>query len=192
MPIHVLAVLSVICLGIASCASPHEDKPRAASSNAAILDEINQARSWFHAKKVRPIWVRQLAKDELVKTIEGTEQVKAGDFLCRGEAGDVWPQSAKDLNKKYQKTEEVDATGWRKYVPHPDSQGVMAAQVGHAFTVQAKWGVLSGKAGDYIIKNFADRDIPYPDDVWIVDQKLFQATYEAIRTERSGSSSNHE
>ena len=56
----------------------------------------------------------------------------------------------------------------------------MAAQVQHAFTVHAKWGVLSAKSGDYIVKNFIDRDVAYPDDVWIVDQKLFQATYQAV------------
>jgi hypothetical protein len=154
------------------------------SPNAAILEEVNHSQSWFRAKKNRPIWARQLDKDETVKTLEGTEQVKAGDFLCRGEAGDIWPQASKSLNEKYQKTEEVDSNGWRKYVPRPDNEGVMAAQVTHPFVVHAKWGVLSGKRGDYIVKSFADRDVSYPEDVWIVDQTLFQATYKAIETER--------
>jgi hypothetical protein len=158
----------------------HEQKPGPTSPNAAILDEMDQAQAWFHAKKVRPIWARQLDKDETVKTIEGTEQVKAGDFLCRGEAGDVWPQSAKSLNEKYQSTGEAGADGWTKYAPRPDNQGVMAAQVPHGFVVQAKWGVLSGKPGDYLVKPFADRDVAHPDDVWIVDQKLFRETYRAV------------
>jgi hypothetical protein len=184
MPRYLLAFLGAICAGVAGCSTRHEETPTAASPNSAILDEINQDRSWFHAKKVRPIWARQLDKDQTVKTIEGTELVKAGAFLCRGQAGDVWPQTAKSLNEKYQRTEEVDPVGWCKYLPRPDSQGVMAAQVSHAFTVHARWGVLSGKPGDYIVKNFADRDVLYPDDVWIVDQTLFQATYRAVGTER--------
>src|SRR5207253_896299 len=117
-------------------------------------------QSWFHAKKVRPIWVRQLDKEETVKTIEGNEQVPAGHFLCRGEAGDIWPQTAKSLHEKYQPAQEVSADGWHKYIPRPDNQGVLAAKVPHAFVVHAKWGMLSGKAGDYVVKNFADRDVP--------------------------------
>jgi hypothetical protein len=154
--------------------------PSAPSPNTAILDEMTQAHAWFHAKRVRPIWAKLLDKDQKVQTIEGTEEIKAGVYLCRGEAGEVWPQTALRLLDKYEKTDEVDAEGWRKYVPRADNQGVMAAQVKHAFTVHAKWGVLSGKAGDYIVKDFSNRDVAHPDDVWIVDQKLFQATYKAV------------
>ena len=152
------------------------------STNAKILDEVNAAKSWFHAKKIRPIWAKQIDKDQSVKTNEGIETAKAGDFLCRGEAGDIWPQSAKNLEAKYQKTDEVDADGWQKHVPRPDNQGVMAAQISHPFEVHATWGVLSGKAGDYIVKNFGDREIAHPTDVWIVDQAVFQATYQAVKT----------
>jgi hypothetical protein len=151
------------------------------SPNASILDEISQAKSWFHAKRVKPIWAKPVDKDQTVKTIEGAEQVKAGDFLCRGDADEVWPQAAARLQARYQKSDEVDKDGWCKYTPRADNQGVMAAQVPHAFVVQGKSGQLSGKAGDYIVKDFADRDTPYPSDVWIVDQKLFHATYQAVR-----------
>jgi hypothetical protein len=53
----------------------------------------------------------------------------------------------------------------------------MAAQVNDPFTVEATWGALTGKSGDYLVKQFADRDQPYPEDVWIVDRQLFDATY---------------
>jgi hypothetical protein len=56
----------------------------------------------------------------------------------------------------------------------------MAARAAHPFEVHASWGKLWGKAGDCLAKNFADRDVPYPDDVWIVDQTLFEATYEKV------------
>jgi hypothetical protein len=175
----------LLILGTTACGRRQEDTIiSSTSSNAQILDEVERAHSWFHAKKIRPIWARRLEKDEAVKTLEGSEQVPAGHYLCRGEAGDIWPQTEKKLDETYQKTDEVDPEGWRKYLPRPDSQGVMAAQVPHAFTVHAKWGVLSGKAGDFIVKSFADRDVPYPDDVWIVDQKLFAATYKAGGSER--------
>ena len=31
-----------------------------------------------------------------------------------------------------------------------------------------------------IVKNFEDRDVAHPYDVWVVDQKLFRATYKAV------------
>ena len=151
-----------------------------ANPNQAILDEVNAAKLWRHAKKTRPIWARLLEKPERVPTLEGEEDVPAGQYLCRGEAGDIWPQAAERLNAKYVATDEVSADGWKKFVPHPDNQGVLAAPIAHAFRLQAKWGVLSGKPGDLLVKNYEDRDVPYPADVWIVDQSLFRATYESV------------
>jgi hypothetical protein len=153
------------------------------TANGEVLDEAGRTGAWFHARRVRPIWAKRHETDETVKTIEGTEAVQAGDYLCRGEAGDIWPQTAKNLGAKYEKAGDADAEGWCKYVPRPDNQGVMAAQVPHAFTIRARWGLLSGKAGDYVIKSFSDREVAYPDDVWLVDQKLFQATYQRVETQ---------
>jgi hypothetical protein len=75
----------------------------------------------------------------------------------------------------------VDSDGWRKYVPHPDAQGVLATQIDHGFSVQASWGKLTGKPGDLLVKNFQDRDTVYPTDVWIVDQTLFSQTYAPVK-----------
>ena len=147
-------------------------------ANREILDEINRSRGWFHARKVRPIWAKRAQSDQTIESLEGVERVCCGDFLCRGEHGEQWPQSAERLEAKYVATDEVDSDGWRKYLPNLDAEGVMAAQVDHPFTVHAAWGTLSGKAGDYIVKNASDRDAPHPADVWIVDQMLFQATYQ--------------
>ena len=52
----------------------------------------------------------------------------------------------------------------------------MATQINHPFEVHATWGKLSGKPGDFLLKNFSDRDTASPDDVWIVDQMLFRQT----------------
>ena len=156
-------------------ATPSQPPP-----NRDLLDEVNAAATWFHAKKTRPIWARRLEQAERVQTIEGEEDVPAGNYLCRGEAGDIWPQSAERLETKYVATDEFASDGWRKYVPHPDALGVMAARLKHPFSVAAKWGDLQGKAGDYLVKNYEDGDTPYPDDVWIVDADLFEATYERV------------
>lgn len=170
---------ALIVLNAAGCVG-REENAVSKSPNAEVLDEIGHAKVWFHAKRVRPIWAKVLDMDQTVDTIEGSTKAKAGDYLCRGEAGEFWAQSAKQITERYDQTGEVDSGGWRKYAPRPDNQGVMAAQVAHAFSVHAKWGVLAGKPGDYVLKSFTDREVSYPDDVWIVDQKLFQLTYEAV------------
>ena len=156
--------------------SPMNDSP-----NKSILEEANAAAKWFHAKKTRPILAKRLESAQTVKTLEGEEQVEAGHYLCRGEAGDIWPQTEKDLTRRYTATGIVDADGWQKYQPNPDAEGVMATQIDHPFSVKTSWGTLSGKPGDYLLKNWRDRDTAYPEDVWIVDQTLFQQTYEATR-----------
>jgi hypothetical protein len=149
-------------------------------NNEVLLKEVNQAGLWFHAKKTRPVWVRRLVEAETVRTLEGDEQVPAGSYLCRGEAGDIWPQSEESLTAKYVLTDEVDADGWRRCDPKPDAAGVMAAHIPHGFQVQSQWGLLSGKPGDFLIKKYEDRDVDHPADVWIVDQELFRATYERV------------
>jgi len=160
------------------------------SPNKAIVDDANAAGKWVHARKTRPIWAKLLESAQTVKTLEGEEQVEAGHYLCRGEAGDIWPQTEKDLTRRYKATDELDADGWQKYQPNPDAEGVMATQIDHPFSVEASWGKLTGKAGDYLLKNFHDRDTAYPEDVWIVDQKLFQQTYEkeAVETKTGANS----
>lgn len=148
--------------------------------NESILREVNDARLWFHAKKTRPIWGRLLVQPETVKTLEGDEQVPAGNYLCRGEAGDIWPQTPERLADKYQAVDEIDSDGWQKFLPQPGDRGVKAAQISHAFTVQAQWGELRGKPGDFLVTNYEGQTVEYPDDVWIIDQQLFVATYERV------------
>ena len=77
-------------------------------------------------------------------------------------------------------TSSVDSWSFpfRKYAPRPDNQGVLAAQIPHEFKVHAQWGELRGKPGDYLVKDYEHRETEYPDDVWIVDQTLFAATYD--------------
>lgn len=161
-----------------SASAPSSQAPAPTDSpNRELLDEINVAGTWVHVRKTKAIQARRLERDETVTTLEGPVQAKAGDFLCRGEAGELWPQSAESLEKRYIATGDVTSDGWRVYAPQPDAEGALAAPVTHAFSVVATWGKLHGKAGDYVLKQFSDRGEPYPLDVWIVDQALFRATY---------------
>jgi hypothetical protein len=147
--------------------------------NQHLLDEVNRARSWFPARKTRSIWARMVERPLRVKTLEGEQDVPAGSMLCRGGAGDMWPQKPDRLAAKYTPTDEVTSDGWRKYEPQPEGNGVMAAQVAHAFVVHhPEWGKFKGKAGDYLVKNAEDEPTAHPADVWVVDRALFEATYE--------------
>jgi hypothetical protein len=154
--------------------------------NVRLLDDVNREGGWFHAKKTRPVWVRVLTARESVRTLEGIEVVDAGNVVCRGEAGDLWPQSPESLRRRYAATDEVDASGWRKYVPLRHAEGVMAVRMPAGFVVHSRWGTLTGKPGDYLVKNFADRDRAYPDDLWVVDQSRFSQTYEAVSPTGAG------
>ena len=145
--------------------------------NRALLDEINEAAIWFRARKTRPIWAKEILNGQFVDSLEGSVRIKLGDFVCRGDAGETWPQSAERLLAKYRATEQVDSDGWRKYEPQPDQAGVMAAEVAHPFEIDTDRGRLTGKEGDYLVKDFDEAAARYPKNVWIVDRTLFNATY---------------
>jgi hypothetical protein len=149
-------------------------------SNQELLDEVNKSRLWFRAKKTGFIWAKEITTQQMVQTIEGAAEAQPGDYLCRGSANEVWPQASKTLHSKYQSTEEVDDDGWRKFVVRETGSGVMAARVEHPFQVKTTWGDLSGTDGDYLVKNYNDKDVEYPDDVWIVSKEIFAATYTQV------------
>jgi len=77
---------------------------------------------------------------------------------------------------KYKPTNTLDGE-WRKYIPRDDLPGVFAARVRSEFEVQTSYGSMHGKAGDYLLKDFSDQYNEYPDNVWVVDKKLFNKTY---------------
>ena len=182
-----LAYAAVVCSSCDSAPQPNTTIPESprptmnVTANQALLDEANAAGNWFHAKKTRPIWAKRLDASQTVQTLEGEEQVAAGHYLCRGEAGDIWPQTEETLLKRYTATDEITDDGWREYQPHADAQGVMATPINHPFEVHATWGTLRGKAGDYLLKNYQDRETAYPADVWVVDRGLFEETYGAVK-----------
>jgi hypothetical protein len=152
--------------------------------NLAIVQEVNRSGSWFAARKIVPVWARLVVTPETVVSREGELQAKPGDWVCRGVAGEYWVQAESTLRAKYGETGQVSRDGqgleWAEFSPLPESSGVMAAQVGHEFVVHSGWGVLSGKPGDYLLKKLSERDIEFPADVWVVDQALFQSTYQAV------------
>ncbi len=155
-----------------------EDSQTVSNPNQQLLDEIAYGQHWFHAKKTRPIWAKPLRENLQVETLEGTTNAFKGDYLCRGEIGEVWPQKITQLVSKYRPEDEIDANGWQLFTPLPDNTGVMAVRIDRDFSVESTWGKLRGQAGDFLVKSWKDRHVRYPEDVWIVNQALFLATYE--------------
>lgn len=135
----------------------------------SIIERLHDVR------KTKPIWARRIDTAGHVATLEGQIPVQPGDFLCRGIADEYWPQKESKLLDKYNPTGQPDSKGWQRFDPKPDSRPVEAAQVEHGFQVIAQWGQLLGKPGDFIVRSKTD-----PTDVWLVDQIIFQASYEWV------------
>jgi hypothetical protein len=148
-------------------------------ANRSLLDFVNEANRWFRAWKIEPLWAKLLHSNQAVETIEGSETPLAGDVLCRGKAGEIWPQRRESLLEKYRPTDRIDAEGWTLYEPRPGHCGVVAAQIDRDFTVATARGQLDGKAGDYLVKEQTDAENAYPEKLWIVNRDLFEETYRA-------------
>ena len=124
------------------------------------------------ARKTRPLWARQLTGEQPVETLEGTVLAHPGEYLCRGIAGEYWPQSAERLLKQYAPSGVLDAEGYERFDPRGDVPPVAAAAVECAFQVESRHGRLTGRPGDYGVRSSTD-----PRDVWIVAQAIFRASY---------------
>jgi len=131
--------------------------------------------NWFRARKTCPIWVRRAVEPQVIQSLEGDIEVQVGAYICRGARGELWPQSEQSLEARYVAAGDPTADGWRQYLPRPDATGVLASQINRPFCVQSRWGVLTGKSGDFLVKDYAHQD-----DAWLVARDIFLATYEQV------------
>jgi hypothetical protein len=147
------------------------------AANRELLDAVKRSGGWLRARKTRSIRARCAVTAEMLQTLEGPVHVHAGEYVCRGEQGELWAQSEEALHRRYAATGEFDSGGWREYRPLPDSGGVLAIRLDRPFSVVLDRGVLRGKAGDYLLQDFAEVAGQDPRDLWIVDASIFAATY---------------
>lgn len=144
-------------------------------------------KGWKVATKTKGMIARKLDSDCVVNSIEGPLNAQAGQIVCRGlDSDDWWVQKEENVNKKYTVqgplNSEVNFNGQEYsdfviYNPKPD-RTVLVCQIDDTFKVVASWGNLEGKKGDYLIKPSEDAENSNPQDVWLVDKKLFEATYD--------------
>lgn len=127
------------------------------------------------ARKAKPIWARRVEVACEVESIEGRLQAQPGDYLCRGIAGEQWPQKESKLLEKYSPSDQLGVSGWQRFDPKEDSEPVEATRVDQSFRVISQWGELAGKANDYVVRSKSD-----PTDIWVVDNAIFEASYEFV------------
>ncbi len=148
--------------------------------NRALLDYAAKL-PWFYAKKQARVLARRATDVEIVESLEGPVKAKRGDYVCRGIQGELWVQSAESLNRRYDRSNKTDGD-WQVFLPREEASVVAAVQMDKEFQVEARWGTLTGKAGDYLLIWAEEEESDNPTDVWIVDKTLFEATYRRVKS----------
>lgn len=168
-------------------------------SHEETLRWIADRRAWFRTRKTRPIWARSVEPDEVGKPFQtadhAIETARAGFWLSVGLAGEPWFQALEKIESKYEpagtevKRFPFDSTPrlYRIYRPRASATN-WAAQVQDpglaGFFIRASYDPehpLYAPAGGYVVRN--DVENPYttpPTDVWLVQQALFESTYEVL------------
>lgn len=168
-------------------------------SHEETLKRIHDQRAWRLAKKTKPIWVREVRPDEVGKEFQTadhlTEKAQVGYVLCVGVAGEPWFQRAERVEAKYDPSGEEqkkfsfddEPQTYRIYQPKEGTRNWAAQVAGpdiEGFSIRPNYDVehpLYSPAGGYVVKDFVPD--PYegnPDDVWLVQQPLFESTYEFV------------
>ena len=168
-------------------------------SHEQTLRWIAENKAWRRARKTKPIWARPVAAEEVGKefqTADGVKEVaREGAWLCVGIAGEPWFQAREKLDAKYEPGGEearrfdfdASARTYREYKPKGTVRN-WAAQVkgpGIAgFSIRPGYDPerpLHSPAGGYVVRD--DVEDPYhesPKDAWLVQEPLFESTYELI------------
>ncbi len=191
-------------------ASKKQSKPADSKGEARTLshDEtlrwIAEHKAWRLARKTRPIWAREVEADEIGKefqTANGVkEKAKKGEWLCVGIAGEPWFQTREKIDSKYdldvretkmfefdteRRTYQIfkpkgDTRNWAAQVKAPDIKG---------FYVRPNYDPdrpLYSPAGGYVVKDHvADPYRDKPKNVWLVQERLFESTYELVNDKPS-------
>jgi hypothetical protein len=163
------------------------------------LGWVAEHHAWQRARKTRPIWVRPLLPAEVGRAFQTADHVaevaRQGAWLCVGIAGEPWFQSREKIEGKY----EAAGAETRRFAfdDQPRSYRLMKPKEGvRNWAAQVKGPGIAGfsihpgydpsqtlhaPAGGYVVRD----DCPDPyrapaSDVWLVQQGLFESTYEVI------------
>lgn len=198
-----MAVVSSFLIAIASgCSAGTEAKPETRMkklTHEEALKWIQDHQAWRLARKTKPIWARLVTPEEVGKEFLTADHVrqlaKEGFWLCVGIAGEPWFQSLEKIKDKYEDRGEekrrftFDAAerSYHVFQPRSEVQNWVAQIKGpdiEGFFIKPNYDPtrpLYSPAGGYVVTNRVPD--PYkgnPDDVWLVQEGLFQSTYEVV------------
>src|SRR5262245_20341980 len=160
---------------------------------------INEHSAWRRARKTKPMWARAVAAKEVGKEFQtadrAVEKAQAGTWLCVGVANEPWFQKLEKIEAKYERgTAELkqfafdnEPHEYHFFRPKPDVVNWAARVEGSGiagFSIRPGYdptALLHSTSGGYAVKG--DVLDPYDDkarDVWLVQQPLFESTYEFL------------
>ena len=114
--------------------------------NYKICNYFNRRKTWRHFKKFAPIFVKKADKDMRIETPDGMDNVVRGDYICKGQLGELWPLKQRKLDENYVISNEIRGE-WTKYRPNHRLKGVLAVRVHKEFEIESKFGLLKGNKG---------------------------------------------
>lgn len=169
-------------------------------SHEETLRWIAEHRAWRLARKTKPIWARPVTPEEVGKEFQTADHVKEvarkDAWLCVGLAGEPWFQSREKIEAKYKPAEEktkkfdfdTEARRYRIYKPNETTRNWVAQVKGpeiEGFSIRPGYDptrLLYSPAGGYLVCD----EVPDPyqvvqtKDIWLVQQALFESTYELL------------
>lgn len=168
-------------------------------SHEETLRWIGEHKAWRRARKTKPIWARAVEAEEVGKDFptadHAVERARAGYWLSVGVAGEPWFQTHQNIERKYERAGEEVRTfrfdagprTYRIYKPRAATLNWAAKVEGPpiaGFFIRPNYDPehpLYSPAGGYVVRD--DVTDPYrakPSDVWLVQQGLFESTYELM------------
>ena len=178
---------------------PTGSRPAVGSSPTRRLCAGSPSKRPGGWRKTRPIWARPVAPDEVGREFQTADHVKEvareGFWLCVGVAGEPWFQAREKIDAKYEPAEEIcrvftfdkGPQSYRVFKPRGDVRNWVAQVKGpdiSGFYVRPGYDPerpLYSPSGGYVVKD--EVKDPYsdkPGDVWLVQQSLFESTYELV------------
>jgi len=202
------------CSGSRASSIPDDQKSPDAGGKRTLTHEealrwIDEHRAWRRARKTRPIYARPVDPQEVGKEFQtadrAREVARKGSWLCVGVAGEPWFQSREKIEAKYELSGEESrkyefdkaARQYRVYKPKAATRNWVAQVKSpeiEGFSIRPGYDPdrpLYSPAGGYVVRD--DVENPYrapPKDVWLVQQAIFESTYELLPDSGSPSAPN--
>lgn len=162
--------------------------------------------TWFRAKKKSyEIWARIGRPGTSVYNIleNAGYDVKPGDIILSGTAGEQWVISRDKFFKTYHVINGALSYSFKKVATNPSAGYVFVQQVKTVQQVRTSWGaVLTANSpdsaiphggGDFIVASPLPNGTPNLNDMWVVNGTIFRQTYdvEGMPSQNNGQNCVH-